>query len=54
MTEIKFGTDGWRAIIAKEYTVDNVKRIATATALWIKQNGGNSMVLGYDCRYCQS
>ncbi len=51
MTEIKFGTDGWRAIIAKEYTVDNVKRIATATALWIKQNGGNSMVLGYDCRF---
>jgi phosphomannomutase len=51
MTKIKFGTDGWRAIIAKEYTVDNVKRIATATALWIKQNGGNSMVLGYDCRF---
>ncbi|MCH2023253.1 MAG: phosphoglucomutase/phosphomannomutase family protein [Saprospiraceae bacterium] len=51
MTEIKFGTDGWRAIIAQEYTVDNVKRIATATALWIKQNGGNSLVLGYDCRF---
>lgn len=51
MTKIKFGTDGWRAIIAKEYTVDNVKRIATATALWIKQNGGTSMVLGYDCRF---
>jgi phosphomannomutase len=51
MVEIKFGTDGWRAIIAKEYTVDNVKRIATATALWIKQNGGDSMVIGYDCRF---
>lgn len=51
MTEIKFGTDGWRAIIAKEYTVDNVKRIATGTALWIKQNGGDSLVLGYDCRF---
>lgn len=51
MIEIKFGTDGWRAIIAKEYTVDNVKRIATATALWIKQNGGSSMVIGYDCRF---
>ncbi|BDS14950.1 phosphohexomutase domain-containing protein [Aureispira anguillae] len=51
MTKIKFGTDGWRAIIAKEYTVDNVKRIATATALWIKQNGGDSLVLGYDCRF---
>jgi len=51
MTKIKFGTDGWRAIIAKEYTVDNVKRIATATALWIKANGGDSLVLGYDCRF---
>lgn len=51
MTEIKFGTDGWRAIIAQDYTVDNVKRIATATALWIKQNGGKSMVLGFDCRF---
>lgn len=51
MTTIKFGTDGWRAIIAKDYTVENVKRIATATALWIKQNGGNSIVLGYDCRF---
>lgn len=51
MTTIKFGTDGWRAIIAQEYTVDNVKRIATATALWIKEQGGNSLVLGYDCRF---
>lgn len=51
MTTIKFGTDGWRAIIAQEYTVDNVKRIATATALWIKQQGGSSMVIGYDCRF---
>jgi len=51
MTTIKFGTDGWRAIIAKEYTVDNIKRIATATALWIKQQGGDKLVLGYDCRF---
>ena len=51
MTTIKFGTDGWRAIIAQEYTVDNVKRIATATALWLKEQGGKSLVLGYDCRF---
>ncbi len=51
MTTIKFGTDGWRAIIAKEYTVDNIKRIATATATWVKQQGGKSIVLGYDCRF---
>ncbi len=53
MTKIKFGTDGWRAIIAKDFTVDNVKRVAYATALWIKEhgNGNNSIVLGFDCRF---
>lgn len=51
MTKIKFGTDGWRAIIAKEYTVDNVKRIATATALWIKKNSKEGVVIGHDCRF---
>ena len=52
MVEIKFGTDGWRAIIAKEYTVDNVARVAVATALWVKQNFDSpSIVLGYDCRF---
>lgn len=51
MTKIKFGTDGWRAIIAKEYTVDNVKRVAAATATFVKQEGENSVVLGHDCRF---
>lgn len=49
--KIKFGTDGWRAIIAKDYTVANVARVAYATAKWIKESGNNSMVLGYDCRF---
>ena len=48
---IKFGTDGWRAIIAQEYTVDNVKRVAEGTALWLKQQGGSRVVIGYDCRF---
>ena len=34
MSEIKFGTDGWRAIIAKDFTVENVSRVAYATAEW--------------------
>lgn len=51
MSQIKFGTDGWRAIIAKEYTVDNVIRVATATALFVKQNGGKTVVVGHDCRF---
>lgn len=49
--KIKFGTDGWRAIIAEDYTVDNVARVAFATAQWIKASGNKTLVLGYDCRF---
>jgi phosphomannomutase len=51
MTQIKFGTDGWRAIIAEDYTVDNVKRVAEATALYMKQNRMKKAVIGHDCRF---
>ncbi len=52
MTKIKFGTDGWRAIIAKEYTVDNVARVSLATAEWLVQNFDKpSVVIGHDCRF---
>ncbi|MCB0641196.1 MAG: phosphoglucomutase/phosphomannomutase family protein [Phaeodactylibacter sp.] len=51
MTTIKFGTDGWRAIIAQEYTVDNVKRVAEGTAKWLKGQQGKKVVIGYDCRF---
>jgi len=36
-TKIKFGTDGWRAIIADDFTVENVARVAKATAVWVKK-----------------
>lgn len=52
MTKIKFGTDGWRAIIAKDFTVENVARVTEATAIWIKNNFDNpSAVVGHDCRF---
>lgn len=52
MSKIKFGTDGWRAIIAEEYTVDNVARVSVATAKWVKQNFKDpSIVIGHDCRF---
>lgn len=52
MTDIKFGTDGWRAIIADDFTVDNVKRVAHATLLWMQKNYPNMpAVVGYDCRF---
>jgi len=50
-TSIKFGTDGWRAIIAQEYTVDNVRRIAAATARFMQKNNMKVAVLGFDCRF---
>jgi phosphomannomutase len=52
MTAIKFGTDGWRAIIAKDFTVENVKRVADATSKWLRKNNKKpSVVIGYDCRF---
>jgi phosphomannomutase len=52
MTAIKFGTDGWRAIIAKDFTVDNVARVAEATAQWLLKNIKEpSAVVGYDSRF---
>ncbi|MEI6022172.1 MAG: phosphoglucomutase/phosphomannomutase family protein [Bacteroidota bacterium] len=52
MTKIKFGTDGWRAIIALDFTVDNVARVTEATAKWLtKQFQHPSVVLGHDCRF---
>ena len=52
MHKIKFGTDGWRAIIADTYTVENVCRVARATAEWVKAKSEEpSIVLGYDCRF---
>ena len=38
MSQIRFGTDGWRAIIAKDFTVENVSRVAYATAEWTLKN----------------
>ncbi len=52
MTKIKFGTDGWRAIIAKDFTVENVARVAEASSVWLKKNFKEpSVVLGHDCRF---
>ena len=52
MSQIRFGTDGWRAIIAKDFTVENVSRVAYATAEWTLNNFKNpSVLIGHDCRF---
>jgi phosphomannomutase len=50
-TVIKFGTDGWRAVIARDYTEDNLKRVALGTARWMVSKGMKSVVVGHDCRF---
>ena len=53
LTPIKFGTDGWRAIIAEDYTFENVRICAEAFARYLKQEklDGRGVVIGWDTRY---
>ena len=50
---IKFGTDGWRAVIAEDYTFHNVRLCAQGTAMLLKQHGLDSrgLAIGYDTRF---
>ena len=50
---IKFGTDGWRAIIADEFTFANVRACAQGTAQYIREAGlaERGIVVGYDTRF---
>ncbi len=49
--KIKFGTDGWRAIIAKEYTTAGVQRVSEAAARWMNKKKMSKVVIGHDCRF---
>ncbi len=50
---IKFGTDGWRGIIAEDFTFDNVRICAQGVADYLKQSGlsERGLVIGYDTRF---
>src|SRR5437773_6989517 len=56
MTTIKFGTDGWRAIIADEFTFANVRACAQATARYFRNAGAapGGIVVGYDTRFASA
>ena len=51
--EIKFGTDGWRGLIARDFTFDNLRLVAHATARYVKKldKKSPSVVVGYDTRF---
>jgi phosphomannomutase len=50
---IKFGTDGWRGIIADDFTFENVAKVALATSRFEKRQKKikNGIVVGYDSRF---
>jgi phosphomannomutase len=50
---IKFGTDGWRGIIAADFTFDNVRACAQGTADYLKKTGlaKQELIIGYDTRF---
>ena len=52
-TEIKFGTDGWRALIARDYTFENVRACAEGVCRLLEASGEASkgLVIGYDARW---
>ena len=55
-TRIKFGTDGWRAIIGEDYTFDNVRACAASAAMYLQRHGlaERGMVIGYDARFASA
>jgi phosphomannomutase len=52
LAKIKFGTDGWRALIARDYTFANLERVSQAYADYLNQrNKGSLVIVGYDRRF---
>jgi phosphomannomutase len=51
--QIKFGTDGWRGIIADDFTFENVRRVAGAIASYVLkyEDAKQGVVVGYDSRF---
>jgi phosphomannomutase len=51
--EIKFGTDGWRGLIADDFTFDNVRHVAGAIAGYVLKNedAKRGVIVGYDARF---
>jgi alpha-D-glucose phosphate-specific phosphoglucomutase len=53
MTDIKFGTDGWRGLIADDFTFDNVRSVAGAIASYVlkHEDPTHGVIVGYDTRF---
>ncbi len=53
MSSIKFGTDGWRGVIAEDFTFANARIVAHAIALYVVRNedARKGVLIGYDHRF---
>jgi alpha-D-glucose phosphate-specific phosphoglucomutase len=53
VTTIKFGTDGWRGVIAEDFTYENVRKVAYAIARYVvrSEQPQNGVLVGYDTRF---
>jgi phosphomannomutase len=53
VTHIEFGTDGWRGVIAEEFTFANVRKVALAIARYVirVEQPGRGVLVGYDTRF---
>src|SRR5450631_2654565 len=53
MTQIQFGTDGWRGLIADDFTFDNVRSVARAIAGYVLkcEDPARGVIIGYDTRF---
>lgn len=55
MSQIRFGTDGWRAVIAQDYTFDNVRAVSLALAAYLQKHHAEKAkvgaAIGYDTRF---
>ncbi|MBD3277759.1 MAG: phosphoglucomutase/phosphomannomutase family protein, partial [Candidatus Aegiribacteria sp.] len=49
--QIRFGTSGWRGVIAREFTWERVDRVVDAIALFLQRRDRSSVVIGGDCRF---
>lgn len=53
MSEIRFGTDGWRGLIGEDFSFANVRCVAAAIARYVRKESSASsgLVVGYDTRF---
>ena len=53
MSTIKFGTDGWRGVIAEDFTLANVRKVACAITRYVAraEKPSAGVIIGYDTRF---